>query len=59
MTDTLIPTDLVAPIFNPATFADRPHVEEILTHLRRDEVGFNNAECTNVFFYFNAVICQI
>ena len=36
MTDTLIPTDLVAPIFNPATFADRPHVEEILTHLRRD-----------------------
>lgn len=31
-----IPCDLVAPIFNPATFADRPRVESIFSRLRAD-----------------------
>jgi cytochrome P450 len=35
--DTLkIPTDLVAPVFNPATFGQRGAVHEIFTRLRRD-----------------------
>ena len=40
MTDTLthemIPTELVAPIFNPASYARREEVEALFTRLRRD-----------------------
>lgn len=36
MTRPTIPTELVAPIFNPATFADRDAVHAMLTRLRRD-----------------------
>ena len=36
MSDLKIPTELIAPIFNPATFANRAKVEDILTRLRRD-----------------------
>ena len=35
MTD-MIPPELVAPIFNPASFANRSHVEDLLAGLRRD-----------------------
>ena len=40
MTDTLthamIPAELVAPIFNPASYARREEVEALFTRLRRD-----------------------
>lgn len=32
----MIPPDLVAPIFNPASFAQRSHVEQLFAKLRRD-----------------------
>lgn len=35
MTD-MIPPELVAPIFNPASFADRRQVDDLLARLRRD-----------------------
>ena len=36
MSQELIPTELVAPIFNPATFGNRGAVQDILRRLRRD-----------------------
>jgi len=36
MDNLKIPTDLVAPVFNPATFGQRGAVHEIFTRLRRD-----------------------
>lgn len=36
MSDSRIPTELIAPIFNPASFANRAAVENLLTRLRRD-----------------------
>lgn len=36
MSDSRIPTELIAPIFNPASFANRAAVESLLTRLRRD-----------------------
>lgn len=36
MTEQMIPPELVAPIFNPASFANRRHVEDLFTQLRRD-----------------------
>lgn len=36
MSNLTIPTELVAPVFNPATFGQRGAVHEIFTRLRRD-----------------------
>jgi cytochrome P450 len=36
MSDTIIPTELVAPIFNPQCFADRDHIKEVLRRLRAE-----------------------
>jgi hypothetical protein len=36
MNQTMIPPELVAPIFNPATFSNRRHVEGLFATLRRD-----------------------
>ncbi|MDD3800196.1 MAG: cytochrome P450 [Novosphingobium sp.] len=36
MADAIIPTDLVAPLFNPATFTDRARIESILQRLRSE-----------------------
>ena len=36
MSNLKIPTELVAPVFNPATFGNRDKVHEIFTALRRD-----------------------
>lgn len=36
MSNLRIPTELIAPIFNPASFADRAGVENLLTRLRRE-----------------------
>ncbi len=36
MTDQLIPPELVAPAFNPATFADRDEVHALFKRLRKD-----------------------
>ena len=36
MTDQLIPPELVAPAFNPATFADRDEAHAVFTRLRND-----------------------
>jgi cytochrome P450 len=36
MNQTMIPPELVAPIFNPATFSNRRHVEDLFATLRRD-----------------------
>ena len=32
----LIPTELIAPLFNPASFAERGQIDELLKTLRRD-----------------------
>jgi len=36
MTESIIPTELIAPAFNPASFANRPAIHELFTRLRRD-----------------------
>ena len=36
MSDGLIPPELVAPAFNPATFANRDDVHDVFTRLRKD-----------------------
>lgn len=36
MDQDMIPPELVAPIFNPAAFADRRHIESLFARLRRD-----------------------
>src|SRR6185369_3503917 len=36
MSDLKIPTELVASIFNPASYADRPRMEKVLANLRHN-----------------------
>ncbi len=36
MSDLKIPTELVASIFNPASYADRPRMEKVLANIRHD-----------------------
>ena len=47
MSETMIPPELVAPAFNPASFAKRDDVHAIFTRLRKDyPLGYEEPQFT-------------